>query len=76
MYHDARIHERQNNTYSYNRHDDLKSQPSTYSDSNLWTSKAVAWTVLEMWGGWALQMSGEVGRTMGKVLDVVGGEFF
>ena len=38
-------------TNSYNRHDKTKSQPSTYSESNLWTSKAVAWTVLEM-GEW------------------------
>jgi len=36
----------------------------------------MAWTVLEMWDGWSMQVSGEVGRAVGKVLDVVGGEFF
>ena len=64
------------NTNSYNRHDNSKSQPSTYSESNSWTNKAMAWTVLEMWDGWSMQVSGEVGRAVGKVLDVVGGEFF
>ena len=64
------------NTNCYNGQDNSKSQPSTYSESNLWTDKAVAWTVLEMWDDWTMQVSGEAGRTVGGGIGSSGGEFF
>ena len=77
-YHTVRNHNKEEyNTNSYNHHDNSKSQPSTYFETNLWTSKAVAVTVLEMWRDCSLQVSGEVGPTVGMmVLVLVGEEFF
>jgi len=46
------------NKNSYSRHDNSKSHPSTDSESNLWTSKAIAWTVLEIWGDCTMWVSG------------------